>query len=91
MIVACNRLCPGSSTVGRPHTTAEQVPVDQVDQRTSKRRNLKDLLVRWEGHDPVNDWWEPEANIHEPTQVQDYWNYVASREQHTAQQAKQPG
>ncbi len=62
-----------------------------LDHRTGKRKNLKEFLVRWEGYDPANDSWEPEANIHDPTLVQDYWDYVASREQHTAQQAKQPG
>ena len=38
MVVACNRLCPGSFTVGRPQTTVEQV----LDQHTSKCRFLKD-------------------------------------------------
>jgi len=76
------RFLPSGDTV----YTVEKI----LDHRTGKRKNLKEFLVRWEGYDPVNDSWEPEANIHDPTLVQDYWDYVASREQHTAQQARQP-
>ena len=66
--------------------------VDRIlDHRSGKRKNLKEFLVRWEGYDKANDSWEPEANILDPTLVQDYWDYVASREQHTPQQAKQTG
>ena len=54
-----------------------------------QRKNLTEFLIRWEGYDKANDSWEPEANIFDPKLVQDYWDYVASREQHTHEQAKQ--
>lgn len=40
-----------------------------------------EFLIRWEGFDSTHDSWEPEACIHDPKSVQDYWDYVASREQ----------
>ncbi len=43
-----------------------------LNHRTGRRKNMKEFLVRWEGYDPANDSWEPEANIHDPTLVQDY-------------------
>ena len=53
------------------------------------RRSLTGFLIRWEGFDKTHDSWEPEALIHDPKVVQDYWDYVASCEQHTNQQAEQ--
>ena len=64
--------------------------VDRIlDHREGQRKNLTEFLIRWEGYDKANDSWEPEANIFDPKLVQDYWDYVASREQHTHEQAKQ--
>ena len=64
--------------------------VDRIlDHRTGEWEDLKEFLIRWEGYDKGNDSWEPEANIHDPKLVQDYWDYVAAREQHTQQQAEQ--
>ena len=57
--------------------------------RKGRRRNLREFLIRWEGFDSTHDSWEPEACIYDPKIVQDYWDYVASREQHTNEQAKQ--
>ena len=48
-----------------------------------------EFLIRWEGFDSTHDSWEPEACIYDPRIVLDYWDYVASRGQHTDQQAKQ--
>lgn len=48
-----------------------------------------EFLVGWEGYDPSHYSWETEANILDPHIVEGYWDYVASCEQHTNQQAKQ--
>ena len=61
-----------------------------LDHREGQRKNLTEFLIRWVGYDKANDSWEPEANI-DPKLVQDYWDYVASCEQHTHEQAKQTG
>ena len=64
--------------------------IDRIlDHRSGKRKNLKEFLIRWEGFDQSQDSWEPEACIHDPQIVQGYWDYVASCDQHTEQQAKQ--
>ena len=59
--------------------------------RTPKGRrwNVTDFLIRWEIFDKPHDSWEPEALIHDPKVVQDYWDYVVSCEQHTNQQVEQ--
>ena len=59
-----------------------------LDHRPGNRKNHVEFLVRWEGHETVNDSWEAEAYIHDPTRVQGYWDYVASRDKHIDQQAK---
>ena len=64
--------------------------VDRIlDHRDGSGKILKEFLIRWEGYGPEHDSWEPEANLLDPQLVQDYWDYVASREQHTSTQAKQ--
>ena len=60
-----------------------------LDHRPGKHKKVVEFLVRWEGYEPVNDSWEPEADIHDPTLVQGYWAYVASRDKHIFQSAKQ--
>ena len=60
-----------------------------MDHRPGKRKNLTEFLIRRENFDKSHDSWEPEALIHDPQIVQDYSDYVASREQHTSQQAEQ--
>lgn len=56
---------------------------------SGKLKYLTEFLVGWEGYDPSHYSWEPEANILDPHIVEDYWDYAASREQYTNQQAKQ--
>ena len=46
-----------------------------LDHCAEKRRNLKEFKIRWEGFEEANDSWEPEANIHDPKIVQDYWDW----------------
>lgn len=62
--------------------------LDHRKTRKGKRRNLIEFLIRWEGFDSTHDCWEPEALLHDPKLVQDYWDYLAASEQHIAQQAK---
>ena len=62
--------------------------LDHRKTRKGKRKNLKEFLIRWEGFDSTHDSWEPEALMHDPGMVQDYWDYLAASEQHTAQQTK---
>ena len=69
--------------------TVDRILDDRPMQRPGRRKNLKEFLIRWEGYDPEHDSWEPEANILDPQLVQDYWDYVASREQHSSQHTKQ--
>ena len=71
------RLLPDGHTVW----TVDRI----IDHRVGARKNLWEFLIRWEGYGEGNDSWEPEAYIHDPQLVQDYWDYVASREQHTKQ------
>ena len=62
--------------------------IDRIlDHRSGKRKNLKEFLISWADYDPSHDSWEPEAFIHDPKVVQNHWDYVPSREQHTKQQA----
>ena len=64
--------------------------VDHIlDHRNGVHENLKEFLIRWEGYDKTNDSWEPEAHIHDPKLVQDYWDCAALRAQHMQQQAEQ--
>ena len=63
--------------------------LDHRRTRKGRCRNLVEFLIRWEGFDSTHDSWEPEALIHDPKLVQDYWDYVASCKQHTNQQAEQ--
>ena len=60
-----------------------------LDHHAVRCKNLKEFKIRWESYDKANDSREPEANIHDPEIVQDYWGYVALRKKHTDQQAKQ--
>ena len=62
--------------------------VDRIlDHCAGKRKTLQEFLIRCEGFDEASDSWEPEACIHDPEPVQDYWDYFALCEQHTVQQA----
>ena len=63
--------------------------LDHRKTRKGRQRNLTEFLIRWEGFDKTRDSWEPEALIHDPKVVQDYWDYVASCEQHTNLQTEQ--
>ena len=62
--------------------------LDHRKTRKGKRKSLKEFLIRWEGFDSTHDSWEPEALIHDPWMVQDYWDSLAASEQHTVQQTK---
>ena len=60
-----------------------------LNHRPGKPKTLRQFLVRWEGYSHEDGSWELEASIMGPKLVQDYWDSVASSEQHTMQQAKQ--
>ena len=62
--------------------------LDHRKTRKRKGKNLREVLIRWEGFDNTHDSWEPEALMHDPKMVQDYWDYLAASEQHTVQQTK---
>ena len=75
------RLFPGGQLVW----TVDPIP----DHRSGVRNNLKEFLIRWDGYGKANDSWEPEVNVHDLKLVQDDWEHVALREQHTQQRAEQ--
>ena len=62
--------------------TVDRILDERPMQRSGHRKSFKEVLFRWEGYDPEHDSWEPEANILDPQLMQDYWDYVALREQH---------
>ena len=64
MMVAHSHLHLDFSLAGIMYTHCINCHEKILYHRTGKRKNLKESLVKWEGCEPTNDLWQPEANIH---------------------------